>query len=141
MSNIEVHNPDYEAAIRRVVPGEFFVEASSIVAAHRPTDPALKDFEPLNMAGLKPNHHGELNGWAFHHGQPEEQRLARLSQLRSEYADDSLALEQIDIYDGDSPYHPKIREYRDALKGGDDAKQAELEAWFAQNYPLTNSGK
>ena len=138
MNNIEMHNPAYEAAVRSIVPQTFFNQASAIVEAHRPSDPALKDFEPLMMAGLKPNHHGELNGYNFHHGQPVEQRLARLTQLRGEYADDLLALEQIDIYDGDSLYHSRFGELSDAYESGNKAKQAEVVAWYREHYPLTS---
>ena len=54
------------------------------------------------------------------------------------YKVNPLALEQIDIYDGKSPYTTHIRLYRDAIKSGDETTIKREEAWFAQNYPLTS---
>jgi len=76
--------------------------------------------------GLSRSHHGELN-----RGVSQE----RFSQLRREYLGDSVALQQIDVYDSSSRYTARFREYRDALKKGDKRKQSRLEKWFKHNYP------
>jgi len=77
--------------------------------------------------GLSRSHHQELN-----RGRVSQKRLA---QLRHEYARDSVALQQIDVYDGSSRYGAKFREYIDACKKGNEQQQASLEKWFKRNYP------
>lgn len=51
MSYMEKDRPAYEAQIKALVPKVFFDKAQKIVEAHKPTDPQLKDFEPVAMAG------------------------------------------------------------------------------------------
>ncbi len=79
------------------------------------------------MAGLKRKHHGELNkmdvpSW-------------RYDQLRAKYANDSKALQQIDIYDPSTIYHRKLKKYTDALRFRQIDLIAKLETWFDEHYP------
>ena len=60
---------------------------------------------------LRPEHHGELN-----HGHV---RRLRFEELRVQYKDDKIALQQIDVYDGATPYHNHFRALRDALVRSD----------------------
>ena len=90
---------------------------------------ALKDRAPKR--GLSPEDHGLLNNSML----PKEERRKIFAAKREEYAHDKVALQQIDVYDGESPYHPKFREYRDALRSGNQSKITELEAWLKANYP------
>jgi len=121
----------YDSAIRRLVPPQLMSQAEQIVAAHRP-EGILPGEEPVCMAGLKPVDHGFLNG--LHLKSKEEQRKI-YAQKRTEYAGDPVAQQQIDVYDGDTLYHDKLRELTDALKSGDTAKEAVLDAWFKEHYP------
>ncbi len=80
------------------------------------------------MTGLKRKHHGELNKVI---GVP----AWRYDQLRAEYADDPVALQEIDTYDPTSKYARKIKEYRDALLDNLTGKAEQLEIWFSEHYP------
>jgi len=82
------------------------------------------------VSGLSPRHHSELN-------HPNVTRK-RLKELRRQYRCDAEALEQIDIYDGDSGYGVKIHEIRAAYKAKDELRIARLEAWFRKHYPRTS---
>ena len=84
--------------------------------------------------GLLKKHHGELNSYEFW-GQDLEVVKKRFEELRKQYADDPVALQEIDVYDSTSKYNLKFRAYRDALKNNDIKKQKKLEAWFKKNYP------
>ena len=84
--------------------------------------------------GLLQKHHGELNSYEFW-GQDLEVVKKRYEELRKQYADDPVALQQIDVYDSTPKYHLKFREYRDALKNNGTKKLKKLEAWFKKNYP------
>lgn len=98
----------------------------------------IYDERETNMTeniGLKPEHHGNLNTPGSIYPGGKESRYEEIEQLRAEYADDPVALQQIDVYDGRTKYHDKIAELRDALKAGDTQKEAELEVWFNNNYP------
>ena len=74
--------------------------------------------------GLKPEHHGELH----HPGTAQD----RFNELRQEYAGNKWAQRQIDIYDPSSQYHPKLREFVEALKSGNREKEEELDEWFRE---------
>ncbi len=121
----------YIRVIPSLIPPAIMNEAQSIVAAHRP-EGVLPGEEPVCMAGLKPKDHGFLNG--LHLRSKDEQRKI-FAQKRSEYAGDPVAQQQIDVYDGDTEYHVKMREFSDALKSGNSQKEAELDAWFKEHYP------
>ena len=76
--------------------------------------------------GLKRKHHEELN---------RAIATYRYAQLRRQYAGDPIAQQQIDVYDPATEYHNKLSQYTAALKSDDEAKQRQLEAWFAEHYP------
>ena len=83
--------------------------------------------------GLSPKDHGYLNNLNLLSAGKQRRIFA---VKRKEYAGDPVALQQIDVYDGESPYSPKIREYCDALSANNNPTLiAELEAWFKTNYP------
>ena len=124
----------YDSAIRRLVPPQIMSQAEQIVAAHRP-EGVLPGEEPVCMAGLKPTHHGDLNRPSVVYPGGKEARDRRIATLRAEYAGDKVAQQQIDVYDGDTEYHNKLREFVTALKTGNSAKEAELYAWFKEHYP------
>lgn len=124
----------YTRAIKSVMPPHILLEAEGIVSSHRPTD-LPEGFEVYNMAGLKPQHHGELNvpGQVFKGG--KEAKAKKITELRQEYANDPVALQQIDVYEGDNEYSHHLQLFVKALKSGDAAKEAELDAWFKEHYP------
>jgi hypothetical protein len=85
--------------------------------------------------GLIPQHHGDLNRPSLTYPGGKEARDVRIAQLRQEYAGNSVAQQQIDVYADDTEYHTKLDEFKNALMSGDIAKEAELEAWFKEHYP------
>ncbi len=87
------------------------------------------------VRGLSPQHHKELNGGDFRRDHEEEQQIARLAELRSQYANDPVALQQIDVYDYRTEYHVKFAELRNALISNDTKAEAELSHWFEVHYP------
>jgi len=82
------------------------------------------------MTGLRRKHHGELNRMNV--------PSTRYDDLRYEYADNPLALEQIDIYDPSSQHVPLMRAYRDALKTRDEEAVATSLDALKREYPLTS---
>ena len=87
--------------------------------------------------GLSPEDHGYLNGLSPMSVTLKKRRWIYKTKRR-EYASDPKALQQIDIYDGESTYGKKWRQYRDALIANNHPTLiAELEAWFETNYPAT----
>ncbi len=82
--------------------------------------------------GLSDEHATELNGFLT---VPVETRRERYALLRRQYADDPVALRQIDVFDKESPYCVALRQLIGAYREGNDAAAQELEAWFAVNYP------
>jgi hypothetical protein len=78
--------------------------------------------------GLSRQHHSELN--AVYNVKP-----GRYDELRQQYAQDPVALQQIDVYDGSTLYHVKLNEYANALKSKDFATEKKLEQWFKDHYP------
>lgn len=95
--------------------------------------PSPREIDLQNRGGLPPENHRDLNRINYPGGQ--ESRAAKIAKLRKRYANDPVALQQIDVYEGSNEYHVKLREYIDALKSGDTSAQEELEAWFDQYYP------
>lgn len=90
------------------------------------------------MEGLKPEDHGLLNDLSFLDSKRKKRKI--YAEKRREYVDNPKALEEIDIYDGETePYHSKINEYVESFKSHDEVKQKELEAWFKEHYPFTNN--
>ncbi len=90
---------------------------------------------PEKKGGLKPEHHGDLNRPEIVYPGGEEARTARIAQLRQEYAGDSRAQQQMDVYEGGNEYSKHLSEYVEAMKSGNLARQKELEDWFHTNYP------
>jgi hypothetical protein len=86
------------------------------------------------MSGLSPEQHRLLNIGEFASYDDERRTYADLRRI---YGDDSLALEQIDIHDNESPYSEHMELLRQALKTNDEEAQLREEKWFDENYPLT----
>jgi hypothetical protein len=63
--------------------------------------------------------------------------LNLIATLRVQYQEDALAIEQIDIFDPNSPFQAKNDEWLVALRNGDEQKIEELKLWFEENHPLT----
>lgn len=124
----------YSHAVRQLIPQDIMAQAEQIVASHK-TEGVPSESEPVCLAGLKPKHHGELNKTALVYPGGEKAYNQRVEQLRSEYAGDKVALQQIDVYDGRTEYHDKLQEFIQAIKSKDSKKEAELQAWFDKNYP------
>jgi len=89
--------------------------------------------------GLSGQHHGELNRPEMVFPGGEEGKSARIAQLRQEYAGDTRALQQIDVYEGNNEYSRHLSAYVEAMKNGNSTRQKELEEWFHLNYPDLNS--
>jgi len=87
---------------------------------------------PTVVFGLKPEHHGELNRIGI--------PTARYDELRREYEGDSVAQQQIDVYDPATEYHKRLREYVEAFKLSDGEKITELKDWFEEHYPDIHIG-
>jgi len=71
---------------------------------------------------------------------PEElgiQKEKLILEMRKKYYNNPYALEQLDIFDGDSPYKKHFRILKKALfrPKNESIIKEELE-WFAKNYPL-----
>jgi hypothetical protein len=82
---------------------------------------------------LQPAEHGELNKTHI----PRQ----RFADLRRKYQDDPVALQQIDVYDPETEYHDRIREYIAACRDRDPIRERQLRAWFKQHYPdITRTG-
>ena len=78
----------------------------------------------MKKQGLRPGNHSELNH--------PDVAPDRYDELRKEYAGNKWAQRQIDIYDPSSQYHPKLKEYIEALKSGDVKREKELDKWFRE---------
>jgi hypothetical protein len=90
---------------------------------------------PEKKGGLSPQDHGDLNRPSNVYPGGQEARDARLAELRDHYAGDPRARQQIDVYDSSTVYHDKLRKFTEALKSGDTARVAQLQAWFDEHYP------
>ena len=77
--------------------------------------------------GLSRQHHGELNRLGI--------SRRRFQELREEYANDSVALQQIDVYDGSTEYNIKLMEFVDAVKNKDEVSERRLAERFNTYYP------
>jgi hypothetical protein len=126
---------NHELALHSIISQTIFDQAEEIVNAHKPTDPRLEGFEPLLMAGINPEETLELNSAVPFLEDPEKTR-ARFAELRIKYAEDPLALEQIDYYDPESEYRKRYRLLSDAVLKGDTKAEAESLAWIKEHYPL-----
>ncbi len=78
--------------------------------------------------GLSKKHHKELN-------QVLSVSPGRYDELREKYANDPVALQQIDVYDPSTEYHQKLKQFVWSLQSGDEKKEAELRKWFEKHYP------
>lgn len=99
----------------------------SLLGSQPTGDLELPRLVPTSVFGLRPEHHGELN--------LPNVPSSRLDVLREEYAGDSKAQQQIDVYDPTTEYHEKIAEYVQAIKEGNKERMAELDDWFGEYYP------
>ena len=79
------------------------------------------------LMALSKKHHGELNRC--------DTTRARYTELRRQYANDHVALQQIDVYDPQSPYRPLLLEFRDALKLGDTKRMEKARQQLKTRYP------
>jgi hypothetical protein len=125
---------DYTNAITSLIPLDIIDEARSIIAAYKPRG-MVSGSEPLCMAGLKPNEHGDLNIPSIVYPGGKNARDIRIAELRTAYVDDQIALQQIDVYDDSTEYHVKLDQFKQALMSGNTCMEAELEAWFKKYYP------
>ncbi len=80
------------------------------------------------MSGLSSKHFEELN-------KAISIKRERYNELRHEYKGDSKAQQQIDVLDGNSKFHERYDQYRNALKNNDLKKQSILARWFRIFYP------
>ncbi len=103
------------------IPDDIWAQAHSIVAAHRPTDPELKNFQPLCQLTL--NDFNQLNVPPDQWQGGSNARNARIDELRTKHASDPFAIEQLDIFDPRSDYS---REMRDLLKALHVNRQADV---------------
>ena len=85
------------------------------------------------MEGLNKGDNGFLNGLI---DEPIEKRREPYTQFRQKYRDEPLALEQIDVYDMESPYRQHWRFYRDAIHSGDVYTLEIEQQWLMEHYPL-----
>jgi hypothetical protein len=88
---------------------------------------------------LNKEDHADLNQTWNEYPGGKKAKEKRIEELKQRYKDDPKALEQIDIYDHNSPYRIKFTMFRDALLSGDTYTETELRTWFRTNYPLTSS--
>jgi hypothetical protein len=88
--------------------------------------PDEKGGKVMTEPGLNPAHHGELNRM--------DAAPSRLAELREEYADDPVALQQIDVYDPDTEYYDHFLAYKDALLSGDSSVEAAELNWLTEHY-------
>ncbi len=87
------------------------------------------------MEGLSKGYLSYLDGLTNLH---LEKRAETYEFLREVHCDDRLALEQIDIYDSQSPYCKHFEIYVRALKSSDNEGIEREKAWFEKHYPLTS---
>ena len=82
--------------------------------------------------GLKPEHIEELNSiWL----ESMEHQRRRFAELREYYKDDGVAQQYIDVFDGESRYHPHMRAATDAYRVGDEETFISEKAWLREHYP------
>ena len=86
--------------------------------------------------GLIPEHHGDLNRPSLVYPGGKEAKDVRLAELRAQHANDPRALQQIDVYEGntDIEYFVKLEELKEAFKSRDTVREAQLRAWFDKYY-------
>jgi len=76
-------------------------------------------------------------GWVMRGEDGISDYLNLIATLRVQYQDDPFAIEEIDIFDPNSPFQAKNDEWLVALRNGDEQKIGELKLWFEINHPLT----
>ena len=99
----------------------------------------MTSFEAPKL-GITQADHDSMNSYEFNDLDIEEKRK-RYAELRELYADDKLALEQIDSLDGETEYHDKMGLLREAFLNKDFDKVRKLDQWFLEHYPLTTKSK
>lgn len=124
----------YSSAIHHLVPTQIMSQAKQIVASHRPEE-ILPGEEPVCMAGLKPQENADLCLPNQLYPGGKDAREQRIAGLRVAYADDPVALQQIDTYDVSSEYYVMFNELKKAYRSRNETKIAELEAWFLEHFP------
>jgi hypothetical protein len=98
--------------------------------AIQPTGPRLLP----SKIGFLPEHFQLVESPKFKF-QPPAQIAEGFTMLREFYAGNTAVLKHLDVYDPDSQYQAKIAELTRALQSGNNDKKAELQQWFAENYP------
>ena len=83
--------------------------------------------EESGVMGLSKKHYGELNRPGV--------TQSRYDELRRLYAGDSVAQQQIDVYDPQSSYRPLWQAYRDALESGDAGRIEAAKRKLRKHYP------
>src|SRR3989344_1966343 len=101
----------YDSSIRSLIPPAIMSQAEQIVSSHR-LEGIPSGTEPVCMAGLKSKDHSFLNGLVE---APLEERRRNYAQKRVEYANDRVALQQIDAYDNETEYNDNLRNLVNAL--------------------------
>lgn len=101
----------------------------------RPKQTIQPETAPKPKAGLPPEIHNDLNRPALIYPGGEEARNAKIEQLRTQYANDPVALQHLDVYDTRTEYHLHLREFVDALKSGDVETQTRIQRWMEERYP------
>jgi hypothetical protein len=85
--------------------------------------------------GLSPEHHQQLNNPEIVFPGGTQAKIALINQLRDQYREDEVAIQQIDVYDVRSEYHIHFRLLRQALlNNNQEVIEAEY-AWLAEHYP------
>jgi len=87
--------------------------------------------------GLTREEHGDLNTPYTVYPGGLEAKNAKIDELRSKYLEigNSIALQQLDVYDGRSEYNAKFEDFVNSMINGDTAKTNELRLWYTTNYP------
>ena len=87
------------------------------------------------MEGLSKGYLSYLDGLTGLH---LDKRAETYDFLREVHCDDKLALEQIDIYDSQSPYCRHLELYVFAIKSSDKELIERERAWIDMHYPPTS---
>jgi hypothetical protein len=90
---------------------------------------------PEKDKGLKPEDHGRLNYQNESLPVFEVIRKQTVEELRSRYAGDTKAQQELNLYAWDEKYAEHIDKYKKALQEGNSAEQKKQEKWFHKHYP------
>lgn len=90
---------------------------------------------PESKGGLSPSEHRDLNEPPLSYPGGGTARNVKIAELRKKYSSDPIALQEIDVYEGNNEFHRKIEEFVEAHKNNDQQKIDELNAWLHANYP------